>query len=71
VTTLQAVRFSLWRRVARESKAIKIAEARGGALDKHPNYLHNEVHIVLGEFEYVLITAAAGLGESAYGAAIS
>jgi PadR family transcriptional regulator, regulatory protein PadR len=26
--------------------------------------------MVLGEFEYVLITAAAGLGESAYGAAI-
>src|ERR1700753_8395 len=25
---------------------------------------------MLGEFEYVLITAAAGLGESAYGAAI-
>jgi len=25
---------------------------------------------MLGEFEYVLMTAAAGLGESAYGAAI-
>lgn len=35
-----------------------------------PNYHHNAVYIMLGEFEYVLITAAAGLGESAYGAAI-
>jgi PadR family transcriptional regulator PadR len=34
------------------------------------DYLHNAVHIMLGEFEYVLMTVAAGLGESAYGAAI-
>lgn len=34
------------------------------------DYLHNVVHTMLGEFEYVLITAAAGLGESAYGATI-
>jgi hypothetical protein len=39
-------------------------------LDKPLDYLHNEVHIMLGEFEYVLITATAGLGEGAYGAAI-
>jgi PadR family transcriptional regulator, regulatory protein PadR len=40
------------------------------ALDKIPDYLHNAVDIMLGELEYVLITAAAGLGDSAYGAAI-
>ncbi len=33
-------------------------------------YHHNVVLIMLGEFEYLLITAAAGLGEKAYGAAI-
>jgi DNA-binding PadR family transcriptional regulator len=33
-------------------------------------YNHNVVLIMLGEFEYLLITAAAGLGERAYGAAI-
>ena len=33
-------------------------------------YNHNVVLIMLGEFEYLLITAAASLGEDAYGAAI-
>jgi PadR family transcriptional regulator, regulatory protein PadR len=28
------------------------------------------IHIMLGEFEYLLITAAASLGDKAYGAAI-
>ena len=31
---------------------------------------HNVLHIMIGEFEYLLITAAARLGENAYGAAI-
>lgn len=39
-------------------------------LDGHPHYLYNVILIVLGEFEYLLITAAAGLGDQAYGAAI-
>ena len=34
------------------------------------NYYYNVMVIMLGEFEYILITAAAGLGEHAYGAAI-
>ena len=33
-------------------------------------YYYNVILIMLGEFEYLLITAAAGLGEKAYGAAI-
>lgn len=37
--------------------------------NKHGNN-HNVVIIMLGEFEYLLITAAAGLGNEAYGAAI-
>lgn len=39
-------------------------------LDAKPYYYYNVLLIMLGEFEYVLITAAAGLGENAYGAAI-
>ena len=39
-------------------------------LDKTLEYYHNVVLIMLGEFEYALITAAAGLGDQAYGAAI-
>jgi len=35
------------------------------------DYYHNVAIIMLGEFEYLLITAAAGLGDDAYGAAIS
>ena len=35
-----------------------------------PYYLHNAEHTMLGEFEYVLVTVAAALGENAYGAAI-
>jgi PadR family transcriptional regulator PadR len=34
------------------------------------DYYHNVALIMLGEFEYLLITAAAALGEEAYGAAI-
>src|SRR4051794_32695621 len=34
------------------------------------NYKHNVVVIMLGEFEYLLLTAAARLGEDAYGVAI-
>jgi PadR family transcriptional regulator, regulatory protein PadR len=33
-------------------------------------YYHNVIVIMLGEFEYLLITSAARLGEEAYGAAI-
>jgi PadR family transcriptional regulator PadR len=39
-------------------------------IDMGTYYYHNVVLIMLGEFEYLLITAAAGLGENAYGAAI-
>jgi PadR family transcriptional regulator, regulatory protein PadR len=39
-------------------------------LDITPHYNHNVVLIMLGEFEYLLITAAATLGDGAYGAAI-
>jgi PadR family transcriptional regulator, regulatory protein PadR len=35
----------------------------------HP-YNHNVILIVLGEFEYLVLTAAARLGHEAYGAAI-
>jgi PadR family transcriptional regulator, regulatory protein PadR len=38
--------------------------------DTQHDYYHNVVLIMLGEFEYVLITVAAGLGEKAYGVAI-
>jgi PadR family transcriptional regulator PadR len=34
------------------------------------DYYHNAEVIMLGEFEYLLITAAAGLGDEAYGATI-
>lgn len=34
------------------------------------SYYYYNVIIMLGEFEYLLITVAAGLGKSAYGAAI-
>lgn len=36
----------------------------------HRYYYHNVVVIMLGEFEYLLLTAASRLGEGAYGAAI-
>jgi PadR family transcriptional regulator PadR len=39
-------------------------------LDEPHHYNHNVEHIMLGEFEYVLITTAAGLKDKAYGAAI-
>jgi PadR family transcriptional regulator, regulatory protein PadR len=41
-----------------------------GAVDTALYYYYNVLLIMLGEFEYLLITAAAGLGEGAYGAAI-
>ncbi|HXE13093.1 MAG TPA: PadR family transcriptional regulator [Bryobacteraceae bacterium] len=34
------------------------------------HYLHNAVDIVLGEFEYLILSSAARLGDNAYGAAI-
>jgi DNA-binding PadR family transcriptional regulator len=40
------------------------------ALDIDPDYNHNVVIIMLGEFEYLMLTAAARLGEDAYGVAI-
>jgi PadR family transcriptional regulator PadR len=39
-------------------------------LDSVDDNNHNVVIIMLGEFEYLLITSAAGLGADAYGAAI-
>lgn len=44
--------------------------SRATGLDAHLNYYYNVFLIMLGEFEYLLITAAAGLGDNAYGAAI-
>lgn len=40
------------------------------ALDISLNYTHNVVLIVIGEFEYLILSAAAHLGEDAYGAAM-
>lgn len=40
------------------------------ALEIVIDYYYNVIVIMLGEFEYLLITAAAGLGDEAYGAAI-
>lgn len=37
-------------------------------MERH--YYHNVVLIMVGEFEYLILTAAAGLGDKAYGAAI-
>ncbi|HXR77164.1 MAG TPA: PadR family transcriptional regulator [Bryobacteraceae bacterium] len=39
-------------------------------LDIGRHYNHNVVVIMLGEFEYLLLTAAVRLGDDAYGAAI-
>jgi PadR family transcriptional regulator, regulatory protein PadR len=39
------------------------------AIDAAPDYLHN-VDLMLGEFEYLVLSAAARLGQNAYGAAI-
>ncbi len=39
-------------------------------LDTWHDYHHNVMVIMLGEFEYLLLSAAARLGEEAYGAAI-
>ena len=43
---------------------------RHEALDRLRYLYHNVVLTMLGEFEYLLITAAARLGDDAYGAAI-
>jgi len=40
------------------------------AIDRPRNKYHNVVLIMIGEFEYLMITAAAALGDEAYGAAI-
>jgi PadR family transcriptional regulator, regulatory protein PadR len=45
-------------------------DRRHKRLDVMRNYYHNVGKIMLGEFEYLLITAAARLGDDAYGAAI-
>ena len=39
-------------------------------LDRIHDYYHNVIVIMIGEFEYLLITAAVRLGDDAYGAAI-
>jgi PadR family transcriptional regulator, regulatory protein PadR len=39
-------------------------------VDRPDHYYHNVILIMIGEFEYLLVTAAAGLGDEAYGAAI-
>jgi PadR family transcriptional regulator, regulatory protein PadR len=39
-------------------------------LDMDLNYLHNVIDIVLGEFEYFILSSTARLGDDAYGAAI-
>jgi PadR family transcriptional regulator, regulatory protein PadR len=38
-------------------------------IDRFPDYNHNVV-VMIGEFEYLIISAAARLGDEAYGAAI-
>lgn len=40
------------------------------SVDRGWHYNHNVVLMALGEFEYLLITTAATLGENAYGAAM-
>jgi DNA-binding PadR family transcriptional regulator len=45
----------------------KIAQA---AVDMRPSKHHNVVLIMLGEFEYLILSAAVRLQENAYGAAI-
>ena len=63
-------RAALQTRLARESRRSRLQKNEMAVLDKQFDYQHNAVHIMIGEFEYVLITAAAILGESAYGATI-
>ncbi len=46
------------------------AQASQFPLDTICDYHHNVILIMLGEFEYLLITAAATLGDNAYGVAI-
>jgi len=48
----------------------RIQGSDGYHLDTDSNYNHNVMVIMLGEFEYLMVTAAARLGEDAYGAAI-
>jgi len=57
----QGRRWEWWRKTVGKGKK---------ALDGVNDYYHNVAIIMLGEFEYMLITAAAGLGDDAYGAAI-
>src|SRR5271163_5070791 len=47
----------------------QLSQQNTKCLDIIPHYHHNVV-LMLGEFEYLLITAAATLGDDAYGAAI-
>jgi PadR family transcriptional regulator PadR len=46
-----------------------VANSESRVLDIAPHY-HYNVIVMLGEFEYLLITSAARLGDDAYGAAI-
>lgn len=46
------------------------ASGASAALDELHDLHHNVIVIMIGEFEYLLVTAAARLGEAAYGAAI-
>jgi PadR family transcriptional regulator, regulatory protein PadR len=57
----QRWRVRCWRWMAMRWKKV---------LDGGVDYYHNVAIIMLGEFEYLLITAAAGLGDDAYGAAV-
>ena len=57
----QRRRWEWWRRTVGKGKK---------ALDGVKDYYHNVAIIMLGEFEYMLITAAVTLGDSAYGATI-
>jgi PadR family transcriptional regulator PadR len=49
---------------------IEVPQVVGASLDPGSYYYYNVLLIMLGEFEYLLITTAAALGDAAYGAAI-
>lgn len=46
------------------------ARGKWRRIDTPGNYYHNVMVMTIGEFEYLLLTSAARLGEEAYGAAI-
>ena len=47
-----------------------VSEMAISTVDTHAEYNHNVIVIMLGEFEYLMLTAATRLSEHAYGAAI-